>query len=94
VGYEFEWDPIKAITNWRDHGVSFEEAATVFADPLAMLMADPDHSIDEERYVLLGESAQRKLLVVAFADRPPRARLISARKATSHERRQYEESES
>ena len=94
MGYEFEWDPIKAATNLRDHGVSFEEASTVFADPLAMLMADPDHSVDEERYVLLGESAQRNLLVVAFAERPPRTRLISAREATRHERRQYEQGES
>jgi uncharacterized DUF497 family protein len=91
VGYEFEWDPIKAASNLRDHGVSFEEASTVFADPLAMLMADPDHSIEEERYVVLGESARRNLLVVAFAERPPRTRLISAREATRHERRQYEE---
>ncbi len=68
MGYEFEWDPIKAATNLRDHGVSFEEATTVFADPLAMLMVDPDHSVDEERYVLLGEATQRNLLVVAFAD--------------------------
>ena len=68
MGYEFEWDPIKAATNLRDHGVSFEEATAVFADPLAMLMADPDHSIDEERYVLLGESTQRNLLVVAFSN--------------------------
>ena len=82
------------MTNLRGHGVSFEEATTVFADPLAMLMADPDHSADEERYVLLGESTQRNLLVVAFADRSPRTRLISAREATSHERRQYEEGES
>ncbi len=94
MGYEFEWNPIKAATNLRDHGVSFEEATTVFADPLAMLMADPDHSVDEERYVLLGESTQRNLLVVAFADRPPRTRLISAREATPHERRKYEEGES
>jgi uncharacterized DUF497 family protein len=94
VGYEFEWDPIKAASNLRDHGVSFEEASTVFADPLAMLMADPDHSIDEDRYVLLGESTQRNLLVVAFAERPPRTRLISAREATRHERRQYEEGKS
>jgi uncharacterized DUF497 family protein len=91
VGYTFEWDPIKAASNLRDHGVSFEDASTVFADPLAMLMADPDHSVDEERFVLLGESTQRKLLVVAFAERPPRTRLISAREATRHERRQYEE---
>jgi len=63
----------------------------VFADPLAMLMSDPDHSVGEERYMLLGESSRRNLLVVAFAERPPRTRLISARDATRHERRQYEE---
>jgi uncharacterized DUF497 family protein len=91
VGYEFEWDPIKAASNLRDHGVSLEEASTVFGDPLAMLMADPDHSSGEERYVLLGESSRRTLLVVAFAERAPRTRLISAREATRHERRQYEE---
>ena len=94
MGYEFEWDPIKAAINLRDHGVSFEEASTVFADPLAMLMADPDHSTDEERFVLLGQSSQRTLLVVSFAERPPRTRLISAREATRRERRQYEEGES
>ena len=94
MAYEFEWDPIKAATNLRDHGVSFEEASTVFADPLAMFMADPDHSVDEERFVLLGESTRRNLLVVAFAERPPRTRLISARRATRHERRQYEEGKS
>ena len=66
----------------------------MFADPLAMLMADPDHSVDEERYVLLGGSTRRSLLVVTFADRPPRTWLISAREATPHERRQYEEGES
>lgn len=93
MGYEFEWDPEKAATNLRIHRVSFEEASTVFADPLAMLMADPDHSVDEERYVLLGLSTRRSLLVVAFAERPPRTRLISARQATRHERRQYEEGE-
>ena len=91
MGYEFEWDPVKAASNLKDHGVSFEEASSVFADPLAMLMVDPDHSIDEERYVLLGESSRRNLLVVAFAERPPRTRLISAREATRHERREYEE---
>lgn len=60
MGYEFEWDPVKAATNLRDHGVSFEEASTVFADPLAMLMAEPDHFIDEQRYVLLGESTDQR----------------------------------
>lgn len=91
MGYEFEWDPAKAAANLRRHGVSFDEASTVFADPLAMLMADPDHSRDEQRFVLLGVSGRRRLLVVAFAERPPRTRLISARQAARRERRTYEE---
>jgi hypothetical protein len=91
VGYVFEWDPVKAEANTRKHGVTFDEASTVFGDPLNLLMADPDHSLDEERFLLLGMSNRRKLLVVAFAERPPRTRLISARRATRHERRRYEE---
>ena len=91
MGYEFEWDPEKAETNVRKHRVDFHEASTVFADPLAVLAADPDHSLEEGRYVVLGMSNRRKLLVVAFAERPPRTRIISARRATRHERRHYEE---
>lgn len=91
MGYIFEWDPGKAEKNIRKHGVSFDEASTVFGDPLNFLMADPDHSLDEERYLLLGMSNRRRLLVVAFAERPPRTRLISARRATRRERRRYEE---
>lgn len=91
MGYEFEWDPKKAAGNFRKHDVSFEEATTVFGDPLALLMDDPDHSQAEQRYVLLGVSNQGRLLVVAFAERPPRTRLISARRATRRERRRYEE---
>jgi uncharacterized DUF497 family protein len=93
VSYEFDWDPTKAASNLKDHKVSFEEASTVFGDPLAMLMADPDHSEEEEQYLVLGMSLQGRLLVVSFAERPPRTRLISAREATRHERRQYEEGE-
>jgi uncharacterized protein len=91
VGYVFEWDPVKADANVRKHGVTFDEASTVFGDPLNLLMADPDHSHNEDRSLLLGMSNRRKLLVVAFAERPPRTRLISARRATRHERRRYEE---
>lgn len=91
MGYIFEWDPAKADANARKHGVTFDEASTVFGDPLNLLMSDPDHSLDEERYLLLGMSNRRRLLVVAFAERPPRTRLISARRATRQERRQYEE---
>jgi len=91
VGYTFEWDSRKAESNARKHGVTFEEASTVFADPLGLLMPDPDHSLSEERYLVLGMSARQRLLVVAFAERPPRTRLISARRATRRERRRYEE---
>lgn len=91
MGYIFEWDPVKAETNVRKHGVTFDEASTIFGDPLNLLMEDPDHSHDEERYLLLGMSNRRRLLVVAFAERPPRTRLISARRATRQERRRYEE---
>jgi uncharacterized DUF497 family protein len=91
VGYIFEWDPKKAERNARKHGAAFDEASTVFGDPLALLMPDPDHSLGEKRYIVLGMSNQQRLLVVAFAERPPRTRLISARRATRRERRRYEE---
>jgi uncharacterized DUF497 family protein len=90
VAYLFAWDPVKASTNIADHGVTFDEASTVFADPFALLMTDPDHSEDEDRFLLLGMSTQQRLLVVAFTDRLPRTRLISARRATRMERRRYE----
>ncbi len=91
MGYVFEWDSEKARRNVRKHGVTLDEGSTVFGDPLAILMPDPDHSETEQRYVLLGMSNRRSLLVVAFAERPPRTRLISARRATRQERRRYEE---
>ena len=91
MGYIFEWDPKKAELNLRKHGVEFDEASTVFGDPLALLMPDPDHSVGEMQYILLGMSSQQRLLVVAFAERPPQTRLISARRATKQERRKYEE---
>ena len=91
MGYIFEWDSKKAESNAQKHGVAFNEASTVFGDPLGLLMPDPDHSLSEERYLVLGMSSQQRLLVVAFAERPPRTRLISARRATRRERRRYEE---
>jgi uncharacterized protein len=91
VSYYFEWDPAKAVANLRKHGVSFQEATTVFADPMAMNMPDPDHSLNEERFVLLGLSQRVRLLVVAYAEKGTQTRLISAREATRRERRQYEE---
>jgi len=90
-GYTFEWDSNKALANLRTHGVSFDEATTAFADPLSVLTPDPDHSVGEMRYIVLGMSSRQRLLVVAFAERPPRTRLISARQAGREERRQYEE---
>jgi len=91
VSYYFEWNPEKAVANFRKHGVSFEEATTVFSDLLAMNMPDPDHSLREERFILLGLSHRLRLLVVAYAERGTRTRLISDREATRKERRQYEE---
>ena len=91
MGYLFEWDPAKAAANARKHDVTFDEAATAFADPLAVLMPDRDHSEGEERYLLLGMSVRGRLLVVAFSERQPRTRLVSARLATRRERRRYEE---
>ena len=91
TGYLFEWDLAKADENRRKHGVTFDEGMTAFADPLSILLSDPDHSVGEQRYLVLGMSNQRRLLVVAVAERPPRTRLISARRATRRERRKYEE---
>jgi hypothetical protein len=90
VAYSFEWDPTKAASNLKDHGVSFDEATTVFGDILAMNMPDPDHSKGEERFLVLGMSSASRLVVVSYAERPPRTRIISARLATGHERRKYE----
>ena len=90
--YEFEWDANKATTNHRKHGVSFHEASTVFADPLAMLMRDPNHSLDEERYLVLGASSAGRLVVVSHTDRAQRTRIISARPATRNERNHYGQS--
>jgi uncharacterized DUF497 family protein len=91
MGYEFEWDPAKADANLRKHGVTFEEAVTAFGDPLSVLLPDPDHSESQERHLLMGQSDGGRLLVVAFPERPPRTRIISARLATRRERHQYEE---
>jgi hypothetical protein len=90
VAYSFEWDPKKAASNLKDHGVSFDEAITVFGDMLAMNMPDPDHSEGEQRFLVLGMSSASKLVVVSYVERPPRTRIISARSATRPERRKYE----
>lgn len=89
----FEWDGPKAAANRAKHKVTFEEASTVFGDPLGRITDDPRHSEGEERLVLLGQSEKRRLLVVMFTERGETIHLISARKATRRERREYEESE-
>jgi len=88
---EFEWDLKKAEANKRKHGVNFHEAATVLGDPLAITFKDPDHSIDEYRYITFGLSRFNHLLVVSHAERGNRIRIISARHMTRQERRIYEE---
>jgi uncharacterized DUF497 family protein len=88
---EFEWDPSKAASNLRRHNVSFGEAATVFGDPLSTTVADPDHSIGEDRYITIGVSHRGRSLMVAHAEHGDRIRIISARELTPAERAQYEE---
>jgi uncharacterized protein len=88
---QFEWNPTKAKENLRKHGISFEEASSVFYDPLAATGSDPDHSDAEERLITFGMSADNKLLVVAHTERGGAIRIISARVATQRERQIYEE---
>lgn len=86
----FEWDPEKAQRNLAKHGVSFEEAATAFGDALSVTIFDPDHSEDEDRFILLGQTYAGRLVVVVHTDRRHTVRIISARLATKRERRDYE----
>ena len=88
---EFEWDSRKAKLNLRKHRVSFEEASSVFGDPLATVYEDPDHSARERRYLIIGTSTNGRLLNIAFADQDQRIRIISARKLTRREKKFYEE---
>jgi uncharacterized DUF497 family protein len=88
---DFEWDPAKAESNARKHGVTFTEAATAFGDPLSVTVADPRHSLAEERYVLFGRSDRGRLLAVMHTERGMIIRIISARLMTPRERREYEE---
>jgi len=91
VSLRFEWDPRKARQNLLKHGVSFEEALTVFADPLARIFDDQDHSIEEQRDIIVGHSIKERLLVVCFTAQGESVRIFSARKATRRERKDYEE---
>ena len=88
---EFEWDPAKARSNFRKHKVTFEEASTVFADLYSVTAADPDHTTNEDRFLIIGFSRNNRLLLVSFAERRSRIRIISARTLTPRERNQYEE---
>lgn len=86
-----EWDGNKAASNLSKHGVSFDEARTVFDDTFYIDFYDPDHSYDEQRYIIVGQSVQSRLLVVSYTERGNVIRLISARRATRKERETYEE---
>ena len=87
---QFEWDPRKAATNAKNHGVEFAEAQTVFGDPREATIPDPDHSVGEHRFLSIGRSVAGRVLVVSYTERQGRIRIISARPATARERRIYE----
>jgi uncharacterized protein len=87
---QFEWDGRKASSNLKKHKISFEEAVTVFYDPLAATFSDPDHSDDEERFVTIGYTSRHRLLVVSYTERKDSIRIISARRANEKERRRHE----
>jgi uncharacterized DUF497 family protein len=86
----FQWDPRKAAANLAAHGVSFDDGSTVFGDPLAATTHDPDHSLEEQRFVTIGVSAAQSLLVVVHSERGDDTRIISARRANPSEKRRYE----
>jgi len=91
MSLEFEWEPDKAAKNLSKHKVSFQEAATVFADESGATVYDPDHSETEDRFLTIGYSNRRRLLIVSHTDRDNRIRIISARTLKPYERRQYEQ---
>ena len=88
---QFTWDPGKAAANLRKHGVSFEDASSVFRNPLAKVLPDPTHSEHEQRSLIIGHSVAERLLLVVFTEAEDRIRIISARDASARERREYEE---
>ncbi len=89
----FEWDEEKALTNFLKHGVSFDEASTIFADERSLTLYDEMHSTYEDRYIDIGISVSNRLLIVVYTEREERIRIISVRSATANERRQYEQRE-
>ena len=91
VALQFEWDENKATINYQKHGISFDEAKTVFNDPFSITIADPEHSLDEDRYIDIGISARGQLLVVVYTEIKSTIRIISCRQATARERRTYEQ---
>ena len=91
MALEFEWDPAKAEANLKDHGVSFDEATTVFRDTFSITISDPDHSDSEDRFIDIGVSHRMQLLVVSYTERQDKIRIISARQPTRAERKSYEE---
>jgi len=90
LSFIFEWDEKKADDNLRKHGVSFDEAKTVFNDPFSVTIYDPDHASDEERYIDIGLSSKGRLIVVSYSERDERIRIISSRDATKKEQGEYE----
>jgi uncharacterized DUF497 family protein len=88
---KFAWDPNKSASNLKKHGVSFEEAATVFGDPLSETFDDPDHSVGERRFVIVGRSKHDRLLFISHSDDGQTVRIISARELTRSETKEYEE---
>jgi uncharacterized protein len=93
MALEFEWDPAKAELNLKEHGISFDEATTVFRDTLSITISDPDHSDSEDRFIDIGMSHRMQLLVVSYTERKDKIRIISARRATRAERKNYEETD-
>ncbi len=91
MSLQFEWDETKSERNLVKHGVSFDEASTVFGDPLSLTIYDDAHSLNEDRYIDIGRSASNRILVVVYTERSDHIRIISARIATVRERRQYEQ---
>ena len=89
--FAVEWNESKNLLNQKKHRVSFEEAATVFSDPLETTIDDPDHTLTEHRFISIGESFMKRLLVVSYAESADKIRIISARRPTTRERHAYEE---
>jgi uncharacterized protein len=91
MALRFEWDSRKALINRRKHGITFEEASTIFDDSLSITIPDPAHSAGEDRFITIGTSVKNRLIVVVHTDRYDNIRIVSARKPTGNEKRQYEQ---